>query len=116
MKTFKDLVPGDIIYYYDHCKMKPRKVVKIEVKNEAEQLWDGGNILLYCEHGYQPVKIHTVWHDSTMAYHGSSKYFSCKEAAQNEMNILIQYREYRVAKFKKQLEKETKILTNYKIL
>ena len=41
MKAFKDLQVGDTIFYYDHCQMKPRTIVKIETKDETQELWGG---------------------------------------------------------------------------
>ena len=41
MKAFKDLQVGDTIFYYDHCQMKPRTIVKIETKDETKELWGG---------------------------------------------------------------------------
>lgn len=123
MKAFKDLQVGDIIFYYDHCKMKPRKIVKIETKDEIQQLWGGGTrtlnyLLLYCERGYQPIKIHITWDrgNSTMVHYAGTKYFSCRKSAEKELNRLRTYRENRIAKAKKIIENDSKILTNYKFL
>ena len=42
MKQFKDLQPGDIIYYYDHCTMKPRTVERTDwdIKEEVQKYID----------------------------------------------------------------------------
>jgi len=121
MKAFKDLQPGDIIYYYDHCKMKPRTIIKIETKDVTKELWGGGTrtynyILLYCKRGYQPISVHTTWDhgNSTMIHHASTKYFSCKEAAEQWLKGLKGYRERRIERAKYLIEKETKILSKYK--
>ena len=121
MKAFKDLQVGDTIFYYDHCQMKPRTIVKIETKDVTKELWGGGTktynyILLYCEHGYQPVSVHTTWDhgNSTMIHHASTKYFSCKEAAEQWLKGLKGYRERRIERAKYLIEKETKILSKYK--
>ena len=121
MKVFKDLQVGDTIFYYDHCQMKPRTIVKIETKDVTKELWGGGTrtynyILLYCEHGYQPISVHTTWDhgNSTMIQHASTKYFSCKEAAEQWLKGLKGYRERRVERAKYLIEKETKILSKYK--
>lgn len=123
MKTFKDLQIGDIIYYYDHCQMKPRRIIKIETKEETQPLWGGGfrtynYILLYCEHGYQPVSIHCTWHkgESTCEHHAGTKVFSCRESAEKELNRLRTYRENRIVRAKKLIENDSKIIANYKIL
>ena len=123
MKAFKDLQVGDIIFYYDHCKMKPRIIIKIETKDEIQNLWGGGTrtlnyILLYCDHGYQPVKIHITWDrgNSTMVHHAGTKYFSCRESAEKELNRLRTYREKRIARAKKLIENDSKIIANYKFL
>jgi hypothetical protein len=121
MKAFKDLQVGDTIFYYDHCQMKPRTIVKIETKDVTKELWGGGTrtynyILLYCEHGYQPISVHTTWDhgNSTMIHHASTKYFSCKEAAEQWLKGLKGYRERRIERAKYLIEKETKILSKYK--
>ena len=120
MKAFKDLQVGDTIFYYDHCQMKPRTIVKIETKDVTKELWGGTRtynyILLYCEHGYQPVSVHTTWDhgNSTMIHHASTKYFSCKEAAEQWLKGLKGYRERRIERAKYLIEKETKILSKYK--
>ena len=121
MKAFKDLQVGDTIFYYDHCQMKPRTIVKIETKDVTKKLWGGGTrtynyILLYCEHGYQPISVHTTWDhgNSTMIHHASTKYFSCKEAAEQWLKGLKGYRERRIERAKYLIEKETKILSKYK--
>ena len=121
MKVFKDLQVGDTIFYYDHCQMKPRTIVKIETKDVTKKLWGGGTrtynyILLYCEHGYQPISVHTTWDhgNSTMIHHASTKYFSCKEAAEQWLKGLKGYRERRIERAKNLIEKETKILSKYK--
>lgn len=121
MKVFKDLQVGDTIFYYDHCQMKPRTIVKIETKDVTKELWGGGTrtynyILLYCEHGYQPISVHTTWDhgNSTMIHHASTKYFSCKEAAEQWLKGLKGYRERRIERAKNLIEKETKILSKYK--
>jgi len=121
MKVFKDLQVGDTIFYYDHCQMKPRTIVKIETKDVTKELWGGGTrtynyILLYCEHGYQPISVHTTWDhgNSTMIHHASTKYFSCKEAAEQWLKGLKGYRERRIERAKYLIEKETKILSKYK--
>ena len=123
MKAFKDLQVGDTIFYYDHCQMKPRTIVKIETKDVTKELWGGGTrtynyILLYCEHGYQPISVHTTWDhgNSTMIYHASTKYFSCRESAEKELNRLRTYRENRIARAKKLIENDSKIIANYKFL
>ncbi len=43
MKAFKDLTPGDIIYYYDHCKMKPLEVVSCKMEETEKRIdtWHG---------------------------------------------------------------------------
>lgn len=121
MKVFKDLQVGDTIFYYDHCQMKPRTIVKIETKDVTKELWGGGTrtynyILLYCEHGYQPISVHTTWDhgNSTMIHHASTKYFSCRESAEQWLKGLKGYRERRIERAKYLIEKETKILSKYK--
>jgi hypothetical protein len=93
----------------------------IPTKDVTKELWGGGTrtynyILLYCEHGYQPISVHTTWDhgNSTMIHHASTKYFSCKEAAEQWLKGLKGYRERIIERAKYLIEKETKILSKYK--
>ena len=123
MKAFKDLQPGDIIYYYDHCKMKPRTIIKIETKDVTKELWGGGTrtynyILLYCKRGYQPISVHTTWDhgNSTMIHHANTKYFSCRESAENELKRLKSYRQRKINKAQERVNRYTNIINKYEIL
>ena len=93
MKAFKDLNPGDIIYYYDHCKMKPLEVVtcKIEETENRIDTWRGYEVrkdkdLIIITKTAKPIKIYCSYHngDVTNTYGKYSKIFSCKEAAEKE--------------------------------
>jgi len=119
MKKFKDLQPGDIIYYYDHCTMKPRTVERIEwdIKEDSTNEYWRKNMIykelyIYCVNGKNPVNIYCTWNDGDMSYSGS--YFSCREAAEYWLNNLKKYRERRIERAKYLIEKETKILSKYK--
>jgi hypothetical protein len=108
MKKFKDLQSGDIIYYYDHCTMKPRTVEKIEWEEQHNYKY----LLIYCVNGKTPVKIFCTWNHGDTAY--SSTYFSCREAAEYWLNNLKRYRERRIERAKYLIDKETVILNKYK--
>lgn len=121
MKQFKDLQPGDIIYYYDHCTMKPRTVERTdwETKEDitysryyGQQKFVYKYLLIYCINGKKPVKIYCTWHDGESSHEGV--YFSCKEAAEQWLKGLKGYRERRIERAKNLIEKETKILSKYK--
>ena len=120
MKQFKDLQPGDIIYYYDHCTMKPRTVEKIdwEIIERVEKYRYGDEkyvykyLLIYCANGKKPVNILCNWNDGASSHEGV--YFSCKEAAEQWLKWLKGYRERRIERAKNLIEKETKILSKYK--
>ena len=108
MKQLKDLQPGDIIYYYDHCTMKPRTVERTDWENKHTYKY----LLIYCVNGKEPVKIYCTWHDGASSQSGT--YFSCKEAAEEWLKNLKGYRERRIERAKYLIEKETKILSKYK--
>jgi len=120
MKYFKDLQPGDIIYYYDHCTMKPRTVEKIDwdIKEEIQKFrgWEDKHtykyLLIYCVNGKTPVKIFCTYNDGELSYSGN--YFSCREAAEYWLNNLMKYRERRIERAKYLIDKETMILNKYK--
>jgi len=125
MKTFKDLNTGDIIYYYDHCKMKPLEVVtcKMEETEKRVDTWRGyevrkdKNLIITTKTG-QPIKIYCSYHDGniTNAYGNCSKIFSCKEAAEKELNRLKNYRKFKINEAQKRVDKYTAIMKKYEIL
>ena len=120
MKQFKDLKAGDIIYYYDHCIMKPRTVERTDwdIKEEVQKYrgWEDKHtykyLLIYCVNGKEPVKIYCNWNDGATSHEGV--YFSCKEAAEDWLNKLKKYRKLRIEQAKYLIEKETNILNKYK--
>ena len=119
MKKFKDLQPGDIIYYYDHCTMKPRTVEKVmwDTFEDKEKHYGIQNIVkkelyIYCVNGRKPIRIYCTWNDGDMSYAGN--YFSCREAAEYWFNSLKRYRERRIERAKHLIDKETTILNKYK--
>ena len=120
MKQFKDLQSGDIIYYYDHCTMKPRTVERTEwdiIEKTEKYRWGDEKfvykyLLIYCINGKEPVKIYCTWHEGESSHEGN--YFSCKEAAEQWLNGLKYYRECRINCAKALIEKETNILNKYK--
>lgn len=125
MKAFKDLTPGDIIYYYDHCKMKPLEVVSCkmeETENRIDTLL-GYEVrkdkdLIIITKTAQPIKIYCSYHngDVTHTYGKYSKIFSCKEAAENELNRLKNYRKHKIDEAQKRVDKYTAIMNKYEIL
>lgn len=120
MKQFKDLQPGDIIYYYDHCTMKPRTVERtewntterIEKTRFGEEKYVYKYLYIYCVNGREPLKIYCTWHNGAITH--EKNYFSCKEAAEKWLNSISNYREHRIKQAKYLIEKETNILNKYK--
>jgi len=125
MKAFKDLNPGDIIYYYDHCKMKPLEVVTCKMKETENRVntWRGyevrkdKNLIITTKTGH-PIKIYCSYHDGniTNTYGNCSRIFSCKEAAENELNRLKSYRKLKIDEAQKRVNKYTAIMNKYEIL
>lgn len=125
MKAFKDLNPGDIIYYYDHCKMKPLEVVtcKIEETENRVNTWRGYEVLkdkdlIITTKTGKPIKIYWTHHnaDITNVYRNHLQIFSCKEAAENELNRLKNYRKYKIEAAQRRVNKYTAIMNKYEIL
>ena len=125
MKAFKDLNPGDIIYYYDHCKMKPLEVVtcKIEETENRIDTWRGYEVrkdkdLIITTKTGQPIKIYCTHHnaDITNVYRNHLKIFSCKEAAENELNRLKNYRKHKIEEAQRRVNRYAVIMNKYEIL
>lgn len=129
MKAFKDLNPGDIIYYYDHCKMRPLEVItcKIEEIEKRVDTWRGYEVikekyLIITTKTGKPIKIYLSIYNSdhngdiTAIYGRYSKIFSCKEAAENELDRLKKYRLRKINEAQKRVDKYTAIMNKYEIL
>ena len=125
MKAFKDLNPGDIIYYYDHCKMKPLEVVSCKMEETENRIdtWRGYEVrkdkyLIITTKTGKPIKIYCSYHnaDITNVYRNYLKIFSCKEAAENELNRLKNYRKHKIEEAQKRVNMYTAIMNKYEIL
>ena len=66
----------------------------------------------------KPIKIYCSYHngDVTNTYRKHSKIFSCKEAAENELNRLKSYRKHKIDEAQKRVDKYTAIMNKYEIL
>lgn len=125
MKTFKELQPGDIIYYYDHCKMKPRKVLdcKVETEERKRQTYNGYEVIidkkliLTFERGPK-ISIFISYNEGniTKSWGNSSKIFSCKEAAENELKRLRKECQYKLDYATEQLKKYSNMITKYELI
>ena len=123
-KTFKDLDIGDIIYYYDHCTIKTKKVTtkpRIVHHKEAckwasngSREWDTINFTTNPGKPIELLPIRKGNFNFEERYIHSSIHFSNKEAANKFLNKMKENRECRVRKAKRILEKETRILNKYK--
>lgn len=124
MKTFKDLKEGDVIYYYDHCRLHKQIIKSIQVIEKIEMVES-----LFEKNGFEYVKvkrmiIHAgkgtvmnlaqyVFKESKITYDNMPR-FASKKAADEYMDHIINYRKKRVEKYKKIYERELKILNKYK--
>ena len=124
MKKFKDLKEGDIIYYYDHCKLHKQIIKSIQVIEKIEMVES-----LFEKNGFEYQKIKRliikagkgtvmnlpqyVYNESKINYANMPR-FACKEVADEYMDHIINYRKKRVEKFKKLYERELKIFNKYK--
>lgn len=124
MKKFKDLKEGDIIYYYDHCRLHKQIIKSIQVIEKIEMIES-----LFEKNGFEYQKIKRliikagkgtvmnlpqyVFEESKINYNNMVR-FACKEAADEYMDHIINYRKKRVEKFKKFYERELKIFNKYK--
>ena len=124
MKKFKDLKEGDIIYYYDHCRLHKQIIKSIQVIEKIEMIES-----LFEKNGFEYQKIKRliikagkgtvmnlpqyVFQESKINYNNMPR-FASKEAADEYMDHIINYRKKRVEKFKKFYERELKIFNKYK--
>jgi hypothetical protein len=124
MKKFKDLKEGDIIYYYDHCRLHKQIIKSIQVIEKIEMVES-----LFEKNGFEYQKIKRliikagkgtvmnlpqyVFQESKINYNNMPR-FASKEAADEYMDHIINYRKKRVEKFKKFYERELKIFNKYK--
>ena len=124
MKKFKDLKEGDVIYYYDHSRLHKQIIKSIQVIEKIEMVES-----LFEKNGFEYAKvkrmiIHAgkgtvmnlpqyVFQESKINYNNMVR-FACKEAADEYMDHIINYRKKRVEKFKKLYERELKIFNKYK--
>ena len=124
MKTFKDLKEGDIIYYYDHCRLHKQIIKSIQVIEKIEMVES-----LFEKNGFEYQKIKRliikagkgtvmnlpqyIFQESKINYNNMPR-FASKEAADEYMDHIINYRKKRVEKFKKFYERELKIFNKYK--
>lgn len=125
MKKFNELKKGDVIYYYDHCKMKPRTILdcRMEEKEEKRNTWRGYEVIkekrliLTFMRGPQ-ISIYASYNDGniTESWGNSSKIFSCKEAAEKELNRLKKECEYKIDWAENQLEKYSNRIIKYEII
>ena len=124
MKKFKDLKEGDIIYYYDHCRLHKQIIKSIQVIEKIEMVES-----LFEKNGFEYLKIKRliikagkgtvmnlpqyVFEESKITYNNMPR-FASKEAADEYMDHIINYRKKRVEKYKKIYERELKIFNKYK--
>ena len=124
MKKFKDLKEGDIIYYYDHCRLHKQIIKSIQVIEKIEMVES-----LFEKNGFEYQKIKRliikagkgtvmnlpqyIFQESKINYNNMPR-FASKEAADEYMDHIINYRKKRVEKFKKFYERELKIFNKYK--
>ena len=109
MKRFKDLNVGDIIYYYDHCKMHPQVVNDIKIVEIPYLTWRNTpdfRETIILQAGNSPV-VQLDWiADESMAAWDYMTRFSCKEAAQQYLDNLKD-------KAKRKIDKSIDILYKY---
>ena len=125
MKAFKDLQPGDIIYYYDHCKMKPLEIVTCDMK-ETERRYNilGGykviieKVLHITTKTGKPFSLFCTYNDGnfTKSFTNSSRIFSCREAAEEELDRLKEYRRYKIEEAQERLDRYKSIMNKYEII
>lgn len=109
MKTFKDLKPGDYIYYYDHGRLHKQLVYECNIETKVNEYHDYfGNKHTY-EDTYLIItcgnnclyKISQYDMDCSETYFNYLRRFSCEEAGQSFIESL-----------KNRYERKIDILTN----
>jgi len=121
-KTFKDLNIGDTIYYYDHQKIKSKKIIsepKFTTYKEPIK-WCNGyrewKILSFKTTPGKPIEIRSTW-DVFNNYTypiNSSLHFSNKEAAETYINNLKARCKRKIKRANSILETQTRLLNKYK--
>lgn len=121
MKDWKDVKPGDVIYYYDHFKMVPQVVKSAEIKECARTYKRGNSIIteknkyLFIEAGRSKMRLSSYCFGSTRAWHKQIRRFSCKEAAQKFLKNLTDMRIEKVKELDAKLTRQMNILAKYEI-
>lgn len=122
MKTFKELVVGDTIWYYDHGKMHPQKILKIEDLEEVSEYtdWRGNKVInkypyrfIYVKRVKSPYRVHTYDLNRTEDWFNRLHRFSCIEAAATYMTKRINWCDRKISYFNKQLNKYNKLREKY---
>lgn len=124
MKTWKDLKPGDKIYYWDKGKLHEQIVHVAELKVETSTWKDWyGRIteqkrdVMHIEAGKNSrTKVDLSWsmNDSTSKFYGMNR-FACLEAAQNWIEQQKNKYDRKLYNLNKQIVKYTKIRKHYDI-
>lgn len=109
MKKFRDLKVGDIIYYYDHCKMHPQVVNEFKIVETPCLTWRNTPDFrerITLQAGDSPlVELDWIADESMVAWDYLTR-FSCKEAAQQYLDNLRN-------KAKKKIDKSIDTLYKY---
>lgn len=114
MKTFKEIQPGDYIYYYDHGKIKSQLVHEVYETEEEYKWkdWSGqDNITIYkyliikAGKRNRTYKLRQYDMYCSDTYFNRMKRFACSEAANNFINYLLNTDERKIKEAKKKLEK-----------
>lgn len=120
MKTFKDLKPGDKVYYWDHGKLHEQIVNRCEIV-EKEQSWTNwrgdvdihryNELVLQAGKG-QTYSLRYGQNDSTCIF-GGMKYFADYESVKKWLNERKEYCLYKVNKFQRKINRYQKLAEKY---
>jgi len=124
MKTWKDIKPGDKIYYYDHGKIHEQLVYEVEDKIDVRKYQGYGGTVTTHETPYRNIvagknrrtnlQIYNEWNlkYSSCRFHGMPR-FADKEKAKKFINERIDYCKEKINYFKRQEKKYTKMMNHY---
>lgn len=120
-KTFKDLVIGDYIWYYDHYKLHKQKITHAELQLRTEEI----NSMFYGKVIKQIKEIYIEAGKGTKMYISSYNFdkdtlnwrgiprFTSYEAALNYISYLKTKHIQKANKLQKRLDRELNIISKY---
>jgi len=124
MKTWRELKPGDKIYYWDKGKLHEQivHVAELKVETQTYKDWNGKvtenkREIMHIEAGKNSrTKVDLKWYlDCSNAIFCYMPRFACLEAANHWVKMQRDHYQRKVNKLEKNIERYKKILNRYDI-